>query len=100
MIEPAPNPIKKDLVLVVDDTEIMVRMLVEILSPDDRFSEVTAKCEEYHTWGVPMAWIIDPVLATAWEFPSGGRIHEVPSGGSLTASQITISLRELFAVLD
>ena len=74
-------------------------LCVEILSPDDRFSEVTAKCEEYHNWGVPMAWIIDPVLATAWEFPSGGRIHEVPSGASLTASQIAIPLSELFAAL-
>jgi len=77
-----------------------IPLCVEVLSPDDRLSEVIGKAEEYHTWGVPMVWILDPLLPTAWEFPAGGRIHEVPQGGSLTAEGIAIPLDELFSVLD
>jgi Uma2 family endonuclease len=33
---------------------------IEILSPDDRLSEVRAKLEEYRTWGVPHVWLVDP----------------------------------------
>ena len=36
-------------------------LCVEILSPSQRPSELFAKCEAYHAWGVPYCWIIDPV---------------------------------------
>ena len=42
-----------------------IHLCVEILSIEDRFSEVVAKCEEYQAWGVPMIWIIDPVNLVA-----------------------------------
>src|SRR5579863_7711246 len=33
---------------------------IEILSPDDRLTEVREKLEEYRTWGVPHVWLVDP----------------------------------------
>src|SRR5262249_6721178 len=33
---------------------------IEILSSDDRLAEVREKLEEYHDWGVPHVWLIDP----------------------------------------
>jgi Uma2 family endonuclease len=33
---------------------------IEILSSDDRLSEVREKLEEYRTWGVPHVWLVDP----------------------------------------
>ncbi len=33
---------------------------VEILSKDDRYSDVMQKLEEYSQWGVPNIWVIDP----------------------------------------
>jgi Uma2 family endonuclease len=33
---------------------------IEILSPDDRLSEVREKLEEYRVWGVPHVWLVDP----------------------------------------
>ena len=33
---------------------------IEILSPDDRMTEVREKMEEYRVWGVPHVWLIDP----------------------------------------
>ena len=76
-----------------------IHLCVEILSPDDRFGEVVTKCEEYLAWGVPMVWIIDPVNQTAWEFSPNRPMHEVLSGGSLTAPEIAIPLAEIFSVL-
>ena len=76
-----------------------IHLCVEILSPEDRFSEVIAKGEEYHAWGVPMVWIIDPVNRLAWEFSPNRPLHEVPPGGSLTAPEIAIPLADIFAAL-
>lgn len=33
---------------------------IEILSPDDRFSELMQKFEEYRIWGVRHIWLVDP----------------------------------------
>ena len=33
---------------------------IEILSLDDRLSEVREKLEEYKTWGVAHVWLVDP----------------------------------------
>jgi Uma2 family endonuclease len=35
-------------------------IVIEVLSLDDRMSEVLAKFQEYVTWGVPHVWLIDP----------------------------------------
>ena len=40
--------------------EIPPLIAIEILSPDDRLSEVREKLEEYRTWGVPHVWLVDP----------------------------------------
>jgi Uma2 family endonuclease len=76
-----------------------VHLCVEILSPEDRFSEVVAKCEDYHEWGVETTWIIDPESRRAWEFQKGHRPVEIPAAGSLTADPISVPLAELFSVL-
>ena len=34
--------------------------------PEDRLGAMLSKCEEYHAWGVPFCWVIDPVKRTAW----------------------------------
>ena len=74
-----------------------IHLCVEILSPEDRFSEVIAKCEEYQAWGVKYCWIIDPEAQRAWEFEGGNRLHEIPAGGQITAGPIVLSLADLFA---
>jgi Uma2 family endonuclease len=76
-----------------------VHLCVEILSPEDRFSEAIGKCEEYHEWGVETTWIIDPESRRAWELRKRQRPVEIPSHGSLGAEGISVSLAELFSVL-
>lgn len=76
-----------------------VPLCIEILSPDDRMSEVLAKCEDYHAWGVPTAWIADPDNERAWEYRAGQRLKEIASDGSLTAEGISIPVSQVFSVL-
>jgi len=72
-------------------------LCVELLSTEDRFSELVAKCEDYHDWGVKYCWLIDPEKKQCWEYAAGGRPHQVPEGGWLTAGELTLNLNDLFA---
>jgi Uma2 family endonuclease len=72
-----------------------VFLCVEIKSPDDRIGKLFGKCEEYHTWGVPHCWIIDPERKVAWEYTPDDteprRADEM-----LNAGPIQITLTEVF----
>lgn len=74
-----------------------VLLCCEILSPEDRLGSMLSKCEEYHAWGVPYCWVIDPVKRTAWEYHSGGEPVRVDP--ALRAGEISVSLDELFSAL-
>jgi Uma2 family endonuclease len=74
-----------------------VLLCCEILSPEDRLGAMLSKCEEYHAWGVPFCWVIDPVKRTAWEYHSGGEPERASE--RLRAGEISVSLEELFATL-
>jgi Uma2 family endonuclease len=69
----------------------------EILSPEDRLGAMFSKCEEYHAWGVPFCWVIDPVKRTAWEYHSSAEPERMAD--TLRAGQISVNLEELFAAL-
>jgi Uma2 family endonuclease len=73
-----------------------VSLCIEILSPEDRLSAAFAKCEEYHGWGVPFSWVIDPLKQTAWEYHAGSDPLRVESNGLLRAGTLLIRLAELF----
>lgn len=57
-----------------------------------------AKSEEYHAWGVPFCWVIDPVKRAAWEYHSGG--EPVRATEALRAGEVAIGVEELFGALD
>ena len=40
--------------------DVAPELIVEVLSPDDRWMDVNAKLTEYFTIGVQMVWIADP----------------------------------------
>ena len=75
-----------------------VRLCCEILSPEDRLGAMLGKCEEYHAWGVPFCWVIDPVKRTAWEYHSGAEPVRVTE--TLRAGELAVQLDELFSELD
>jgi Uma2 family endonuclease len=49
---------------------------IEILSPDDRLNAVREKLEEYKTWGVRHAWLVDPHGRRLYQCDAG--LAEVP----------------------
>jgi Uma2 family endonuclease len=48
--------------------------VAEILSPDDRHSQLMEKLREYRDWGVAHIWVIDPGNLTLSEFVSQGLV--------------------------
>ncbi len=74
-----------------------VLLCAEILSPEDRLSAVFAKCEDYHGWGVPFCWVIDPERQIAWEFHGGSAAPvRLERDGVLRAGQLSVRLDDLF----
>jgi Uma2 family endonuclease len=75
-----------------------VLLCCEILSPEDRLGALLSKCEEYHAWGVPFCWVIDPVKRSAWQYHRAAEPERVPA--TLRAGEFSIDLKELFSALD
>lgn len=75
-----------------------VLLCCEILAPEDRLGATFAKCEEYHAWGVPYCWVIDPEKRTAWEYPREGEPARVAD--TLQAGEIQVNIAELFSALQ
>ena len=73
-------------------------LCIEILSPDDRMSEMHEKIEDYLSMGVAAVWIVDPRRRTAMLADAGGTrstdVLEVPG------TAICVTIREMFAELD
>ena len=46
-------------------------VVIEIISPDDRYSEVLEKLAEYQQWGVPHIWVVDPHRRTLAVYDAG-----------------------------
>jgi Uma2 family endonuclease len=71
-----------------------VLLCVEIVSPPDRVGKLFGKCEEYHRWGVPYCWVIDPEREIAWEyFPGDLEPRKVQN--AITAGPIQLALADL-----
>ena len=73
-------------------------LCVEVISPSQRHSEMIAKCERYHEFGVPFCWVIDPVAKRAWE--SHPDAPAVESTSDLRAGEFAVSRAELFSDAD
>jgi Uma2 family endonuclease len=71
-------------------------LCVEILSPAQRQSELFAKCEAYHSWGVRYCWVIDPVGKVAWEYHLDSPVRTAGAAGDLRAGEIVVNVRDLF----
>ena len=74
-----------------------VLLCIEILSPGDHLGAMLAKCEEYHEWGVPFCWVIDPVRQSGWEYHAGGEPLRRDARGALRAGELTVAMGELLA---
>ena len=73
-----------------------VYLCVEILSPPDTLEGLLSKCRsDYHPWGVPYCWVLDPEACRAWEYHAldaeGREVRE-----KIAAGAITLQLCDIF----
>ena len=69
-------------------------LCIEILSKDDRMSEMQERIDDYLEFGVPSVWVFDPRKQRAFVFTKGGMTE--PIDRILQAGEITVPLTELF----
>jgi Uma2 family endonuclease len=67
---------------------------IEIVSPDDRYNDLTERLEDYRRWGVAHVWLVDPQRKRLWEYTEAGLLQH-PSLG-LPEFNFEISSEELF----
>lgn len=73
-------------------------LVVEIISPDDRVSDLDRKIDEYRAMGVPNIWIFDPEVRRVRTYTAEG-IKEITDGDIRTiGGEISISLSEIFPI--
>jgi Uma2 family endonuclease len=91
-----------DICVVLGDEppeQVFVRppfLCVEILSKEDRMSEMLERVEDYLSFGVPYVWVIDPRRRWARVYDSAG-VHEMKSGMLWTSNpEIIVPFQQLF----
>jgi Uma2 family endonuclease len=75
-------------------------LCVEVLSRDDRMSDIQERVDDYLGMGVENVWIVDPIKRIAYMSATSG--FAVPAYDDLTVAgtPIRISLADLFAQVD
>jgi Uma2 family endonuclease len=79
-------------------------IVVEVLSPDDRQSDIDEKRRVYFAWGVMLELIADPEARTLDVYDAEGRHERVEASCELYAPaafpDLRLPLREMYAKLD
>jgi Uma2 family endonuclease len=68
---------------------------IEILSREDRWSQVQEKIDDYLSFGVRYVWVIDPRSRKAYEFTTSG-MHEVRELRTQDDPEVIVPLEALF----
>ena len=76
-------------------------LVVEVVSPSDRASEVVAKLEMYQEAGVPLIWLVDPDNETVTIIAAGQPTRVVKQGDTLDGGDVlpgfTVPAAEIFS---
>jgi Uma2 family endonuclease len=65
--------------------EVAPELVVEILSPDDRWQEVNQKLREYFAVDVKLVWVADPAAKTVYAYRSITNLRIFAEADTLTA---------------
>jgi Uma2 family endonuclease len=80
--------------------DVPPELAVEILSPDDRWSEVMEKVEDYFSAGVDRVWIVDPRLRKMFAYRSLHKVDTFGEGDQVTDEELlpgfTFRVADLF----
>jgi Uma2 family endonuclease len=77
-------------------------VVIEILSPSDRFTLVDKKCRRYAAWGVPDILVFDPVenRAWCWDINLDGLMRCPQTYRFFSRPEAELSLAEVFRRLE
>ena len=75
-------------------------LCIEILSKDDRMSEMQDKIEDYLGMGTRTVWVIDPLCRRAFSTDYAGLAGAVPDFLTVRDTPIQISVESIFAELE
>jgi len=77
-------------------------LAIEVMSPSDTWSEVSAKVEMWLAAGCRSCWVVDPKSKTITIFHGGDDVHRARSGETvqddLVLSGLAIEVESIFAV--
>ena len=80
--------------------EIMPDLAVEVLSPNDRSSEVLDEVDDWLSSGVRLVWVLDPATRTVRVYRSSTEVHELAEHETLDGVEVvpgfTCEIRTLF----
>jgi len=75
-------------------------LCIEILSREDRMSDIQERVEDYLSMGVQAVWVVDPQRRRAYETLPNGAMQPVPTELTVAGTGIRIPLADVFAELD
>jgi hypothetical protein len=91
------------LPLQIDDP-LVVRtppvLCIEILSREDRMSEMQERVDDYLRMGVRAVWVLDPWRRKAFAAAHEGELISVKNALSLDGTPVHIALDDVFRELD
>jgi len=75
-------------------------LCIEILSSEDRMSEIQERVEDYLAMGVPTVWVVDPRRRRAYSATASGALQPAPTELTVAGTEIRIPIPDIFAELD
>lgn len=75
-------------------------LCIEILSRDDRMSEIQERVEDYLAMGVQAVWVVDPRRRRAYEALRSGALQPALTELAVAGTAIRIPVADIFAELD
>ncbi len=80
--------------------DVAPELIVEVLSPDDRWSKVNQKLEEYFSIGVQIVWVVDPAQRQGYVYHSLTDVQRFTTNDELTGGValpgFSVPVAELF----
>jgi len=83
--------VSKDTLAELNDEgylNVAPELVVEIMSPDDRWSEVKKKLRDYFSIGVKLVWVIDPASQAVSAYRSLTDVNEHTADQTLAAEDL------------
>ena len=68
--------------------DVAPELIIEIMSPNDRWSEVTEKLREYFSIGVQLVWVADPKSRSVFAYRSLTDVREFASEDEITGDEV------------